>query len=451
MTKRDDWTGYDYDPETRVLKIDLYEAGKGSKRTRRTYHDIGKRDAEATYLRLRESLRRGEITLGKKPTLREYEHHHARQRRLSPKAARTRAYNIADLLTAFSEVRLDRITTDRVTGYIDERLASGLKPSTIRRRVSELRATLKEAIERGIIIRLPFNAKIVFASIPDSQPLVRYLTPTERKRLLAAFNDDAGFRALVAKKAAPRRPGKPGGSRRPDSEATGQAFAHFRSLRAFILCLLDTGLRRDDARLLTWERVQNETIFLYQAKSGESVFIPLTRDLATALVHLREQRTDGCPYVFVTSDGKPYSVSTINRAWATAKTIAGITRPFRLHDLRHTTGSGLVQAGVPLAEVGQLLGHRDLRSTRRYAHLAPENLRGAIRKLENWQVGNPVGNDEKLTPNNKNARQKREISRRAQPAEKKRAASAALGEFRLERETGLEPATSTLARLHSTN
>jgi integrase len=464
--KSDDWTGFNYDAETRVLKIDLYEDGKGSKRTRPIYRDIGRRDAEAIYLKLREELRRGEKKLGRKPTLAEYEARYPRQKRLSAKAARTRKYNIADLLDAFDDVRIDKIDTDAVMKYIQARLANGLEEATIRRRINELRATLKEAIERGIIVKLPFNSKVVFAAVKDPQPLVRYLTAIERKRLLDAFDDEAAFRASVEarKKPGKRHEGRDGersfgGSRRGDSEATGRAFAAFRRVKAFVLCLIDAGLRRDDARLLTWERVNctDSTIFLYQSKTGESVFVPMTRDLAAAIVQLHAQRDPETPYVFVTEAGKPFSISTINRAWKMAKTFAGITRPFRLHDCRHTTGSGLVQAGVPLAEVGQLLGHRDLRSTRRYAHLAPENLRSAIQKLEQWQEGptNAVGNfvgRRRLSRITKAATSRAGRGRdSAQLTETKRAAVAALGHIRLERETGLEPATSTLARLHSTN
>jgi integrase len=53
----------------------------------------------------------------------------------------------------------------------------------------------------------------------------------------------------------------------------------------------------------------------------------------------------------------------------------------RFHDLRHTTASLLVQAGVPLYTVGEILGHTDKRTTGRYAHLAVGNLREAMAKI----------------------------------------------------------------------
>lgn len=56
-------------------------------------------------------------------------------------------------------------------------------------------------------------------------------------------------------------------------------------------------------------------------------------------------------------------------------------RNFRIHDMRHTFAAWLVQAGRPLAEVRDLLGHSSIRQSERYAHLAPENLRAAVASL----------------------------------------------------------------------
>ncbi len=128
-------------------------------------------------------------------------------------------------------------------------------------------------------------------------------------------------------------------------------------MRAFFLCLVDAGLRRDDARLLAWDRIHDGAIFLYQQKSGAGLFIPMTTELAQTIGSLVKNGQ----YVFTTEQGRPYSVSTITRAWSTAKRIAGIKRAFRLHDLRHTTASGLIQAGVPLAEVALSLTTRNRR------------------------------------------------------------------------------------------
>lgn len=59
---------------------------------------------------------------------------------------------------------------------------------------------------------------------------------------------------------------------------------------------------------------------------------------------------------------------------------AGIT-DFHIHGLRYTFTSWLVQVGVSLAEIRDLLGHKTVSMTERYAHAAPENLRSATDRL----------------------------------------------------------------------
>ena len=61
---------------------------------------------------------------------------------------------------------------------------------------------------------------------------------------------------------------------------------------------------------------------------------------------------------------------------------AEITRHVRFHDLRHTFASHLVMKGVDLRTVANLMGHRDIKMTMRYAHLAPEHLQAAVDILE---------------------------------------------------------------------
>ena len=71
---------------------------------------------------------------------------------------------------------------------------------------------------------------------------------------------------------------------------------------------------------------------------------------------------------------------TIQRAWQRARASAGLEH-LHFHDLRHSAASEMVNAGVDLYTVGKVLGHRDARSTQRYAHLTSETLAAAVGKI----------------------------------------------------------------------
>ena len=77
--------------------------------------------------------------------------------------------------------------------------------------------------------------------------------------------------------------------------------------------------------------------------------------------------------------GKPYK--DVKRSFKGACRRAGI-KDFRFHDLRHTFASHLVMAGVDITTVKELLGHKTLTMTMRYAHLAPSHKVKAVAMLE---------------------------------------------------------------------
>ena len=81
------------------------------------------------------------------------------------------------------------------------------------------------------------------------------------------------------------------------------------------------------------------------------------------------------PHVFVNVEtGKPYT--TIAKVWSRLRKEAGVPH-LRLHDLRHSFASFLVNEGRTLYEVQQILGHSDAKVTERYAHLSKKTLQDA--------------------------------------------------------------------------
>ncbi len=84
---------------------------------------------------------------------------------------------------------------------------------------------------------------------------------------------------------------------------------------------------------------------------------------------------------FWDADGKRYTAMQVQRAFKDALSKAEI-EDFRFHDLRHCFASWNRQAGIDLDTLADLMGHKDTRMTRRYAHIGPQHLATAISQLE---------------------------------------------------------------------
>ena len=92
------------------------------------------------------------------------------------------------------------------------------------------------------------------------------------------------------------------------------------------------------------------------------------------------------PYVFY-DQSKGKSFKDVRKSFQTALRRAKI-KDFRFHDLRHTFASLLVMAGVDITTVRELLGHKTLTMTLRYAHLAPSHKVKAVNLLDKTINGN---------------------------------------------------------------
>lgn len=87
-------------------------------------------------------------------------------------------------------------------------------------------------------------------------------------------------------------------------------------------------------------------------------------------------------YVFCKKDGSKYCGNYVSRKFKNACIAAGIENEIHFHSLRHSFASTLVQKGVPLYTIKELLGHSSISTTEIYSHLNMETLREAIGKLD---------------------------------------------------------------------
>jgi integrase len=167
-------------------------------------------------------------------------------------------------------------------------------------------------------------------------------------------------------------------------------------LRPIVITAFNTGMRKGEILSLTWEQVdlRHGFLLLNVTKSGDRREIPINQTLRDTLMAIPRHITS--PYVFWQGeDGRRYG--DVKKSFRSALRRAGI-KDFTFHDLRHTTGSHLVMAGVDITTVKELLGHKTLSMTMRYAHLAPDHKAKAVTLLEPLHDKNMTINEKRSQP-----------------------------------------------------
>ena len=147
-----------------------------------------------------------------------------------------------------------------------------------------------------------------------------------------------------------------------DAEAAG---ANYKSI-AIIRLLLLTGARKAEIEKLRWSEVDfdNGLLRLGDTKSGASTR-PLAQESIDILRSLPRHVTSKFCFPAERSEGHFVGAP---RVWRAIRAAAGLD-DVRLHDLRHSVASFAISSGASLAMVAKLLGHKDLQSAQRYAHL----------------------------------------------------------------------------------
>lgn len=160
---------------------------------------------------------------------------------------------------------------------------------------------------------------------------------------------------------------------------------HNPPLLALVRFLLGTGARLGEALRLRWEDLDLEgtpprAVFAL-TKNGGTRAVPLASPVVELLGAL--PRSKVCPNVFPTkaSGGTWDAYKQPHSGFRFACNRASVP-DFRIHDLRHTFASRLVERGASLYQVGALLGHRDPRMTARYSHLSSESLHAAAMLIQ---------------------------------------------------------------------
>jgi integrase len=260
--------------------------------------------------------------------------------------------SLKHLYPVFTGRAINEIKSMDVRSYISTRRLEGAAARTINKEVGLFSSAINYA-NREWGWEVPNPAERCKQREPEGR--VRWLTRGESDALLRAAGRDYRARHL------------------PD----------------FIRLALHTGCRKGELLRLEWRRVDLQAGLIYleaeHTKSGKRRSVPLNAEAHAAIMNrlrYRDKHAADSPWVFCHSDGK--RILNVHNSFSTACRKAGI-EDFRIHDLRHTCAAWLVTAGVPLTEVRDLLGHSTINMTERYAHLAPENVRAAVKLLEGDQ------------------------------------------------------------------
>lgn len=156
-------------------------------------------------------------------------------------------------------------------------------------------------------------------------------------------------------------------------------------LRSMVIVAIGTGMRRGDQLNLGWEKVdfQRNVIYVPNSKTGRDYAVPMNQDVRNELLELRKGAATS-EYVFANSiTGKNYR--EIKRSFHTACRMAKIDN-LRWHDLRHTFGTRLGDAGCAESTIAQLMGHASVEMAYRYTHATERGKRVAV---EAARIGRP--------------------------------------------------------------
>jgi len=155
--------------------------------------------------------------------------------------------------------------------------------------------------------------------------------------------------------------------------------------RAYIFAFL-TGVRAGELTALKWSDVNLSDKYLtiggngFITKSKRNRKVPLSKAVVRILTELKPKivKLDG--YVFCKSNGYPYSTDYLSKQFKKAVREVGLDEKIHLHTLRAGYATHLAESGVSLQQIKELLGHKDYKTTLRYASVSLDTLREAVRK-----------------------------------------------------------------------
>lgn len=240
--------------------------------------------------------------------------------------------------------RLDQITPWLMDKWQKKQLDRDIKPSTINRATTAIKAVLNKGVEWGIIKENPLGKRKRLKV--DDGKRVRFLDADEEKRLYEALATRTGHLPVIVK------------------------------------VMLNTGARPGEVLTLRWRMVdfigKQVTFDAAFTKTSKTRVVPLNKAALKTLKKWQKASDGEGEWVFPGGDGK--HITTIQKGFNKLLMDAKIDN-FTPRDCRHVFASNLVMSGIDLYTVSELLGHSSIEMTKIYAHLSSDHLSKAVAVL----------------------------------------------------------------------
>ncbi|QDK34010.1 site-specific integrase [Sphingomonas sp. IC081] len=322
------------------------EYGKQAQRTIGMYGDITYDQARRVAQRWRSEVVLGGDPAAKKaekkaiPTFAELARQHIAHNETYQKTPHNTERIIrCHLIPKWGTMRLDEIKSQAIATWL-----AGLRKTLAPATCDKIRVTLNRSFELAAKWNIPGAQVNPVRAVPRprfNNKKERYLTAEEAERLVAACKESANTQ-----------------------------------LAAIVQLLLLTGARKTEILTAQWSNVDldRRTLYLPQTKNGKPRHVPLAAAAVEVIKGLR--RWDKCDWL-VPNPTTREPFTDLKRPWDTARDKAGLS-DVRIHDLRHSAASFMVNNGVDLYAVGKVLGHSSPDTTQRYSHLSDSTLLSAV-------------------------------------------------------------------------
>ncbi len=259
-----------------------------------------------------------------------------RYAKINKKSWRRDVTSLGNILPFFKDMKIKHITPLDIENYKQKR-SEEVKPTTVNRELACMKHMFNLAIKWKKASANPVTEVKFFK---ENNKRLRFLSEEEIHRLMECSSPQ---------------------------------------LKPIVITAITTGMRLNEILTLQWKDIDFDTnlIILDETKGGSSRKIPISDALKEVLFELKNESVN--EFVFQNSLGKPYK--DVRTAFRTALNKSGI-KDVTFHTLRHTFASHLVMSNVNLKTVQELLGHRTIQMTMRYAHLSGKHKQQAVNILQ---------------------------------------------------------------------